>query len=95
MVTKTIQGTTYNITKAPSGSGKKLQATYTNKQTGNKNTIKFGAQGYSSYKDSTGLLPKSSVHGDPERRKRYIARHKANEDWSKPSAGKLSRFLLW
>ncbi|MCP3683148.1 MAG: hypothetical protein GY861_10695 [bacterium] len=95
MVTKRIQGTTYTITKAPAGSGKKLEAKYTNKSTGKTNTIRFGATGYESYKDSTGLLPKSSIHGDPERRKRYIDRHRANENWSKPSAGLLAKSILW
>jgi hypothetical protein len=33
---------------------------------------------------------------DPERKKRYIARHQANEDWSNPeSAGFWSRWVLW
>ena len=33
---------------------------------------------------------------DVERKKRYIARHQANEDWSNPeSAGFWSRWVLW
>ena len=37
-----------------------------------------------------------TMHQDPERRKRYLMRHKAREDWRDPtSAGALSRWLLW
>ena len=33
---------------------------------------------------------------DPERKKAYLARHKANENWKdKESAGFWSRYLLW
>ena len=46
----------------------------------------FGAKGMSDY----------TKHGDEDRKDRYIARHKANEDWTDPTkAGTLSRFLLW
>ena len=35
-------------------------------------------------------------HGDTAKRDAYIARHRVNEDWSKPhKAGTLSRFILW
>lgn len=54
---------------------------------GNK-TVHFGAKGYSDY----------TIHKDPERKERYIQRHKANEDWSKSgidTAGFWSRWLLW
>lgn len=54
---------------------------------GNK-TVHFGAKGYSDY----------TIHKDPERKKRYIDRHKSNEDWSIKginTAGFWSRWLLW
>ena len=51
-----------------------------------KKTVSFGAAGYSDY----------SVHKDPERKQRYINRHKSREDWSDPrTAGYLSRWILW
>lgn len=62
---------------------KKYVATFTN---GKEKEIHFGAKGYSDY----------TIHKDAERRKRYLQRHKANEDWSKPdTAGSLSKHLLW
>jgi hypothetical protein len=46
----------------------------------------FGASGYSDY----------TKHKDPERKKRYIARHSVNEDWKDPrTAGFWSRWILW
>ena len=51
-------------------------------------TIHFGAEGYEDY----------TKHKDPERKKRYITRHKANENWTKSgikTAGFWSRWLLW
>jgi hypothetical protein len=36
-----------------------------------KKTVKFGAKGYSDY----------TIHKDPERKQRYIDRHKKNENW--------------
>ena len=56
-------------------------------QVGNK-TIHFGAKGMSDY----------TLHKDAERRKRYVARHKARENWSKSgmkSAGFWSLWILW
>ena len=49
-------------------------------------TTHFGAAGMSDY----------TKHKDPARKQRYMNRHRATEDWSKPmSAGALSRFILW
>ena len=93
-VTKTIQGTTYTIRKAPAGSGKKLAATYTNKESGREKTILFGQAGAGIYHDKTGLLPKSLLHGDPKRRASYRARH-AKDNLNRPSAGQLSWYLFW
>lgn len=48
--------------------------------------IKFGAYGYSDF----------TKHKDIERKKRYEARHKAREDWTKKnSAGFWSKWILW
>jgi len=52
--------------------------------------VHFGAKGYSDY----------TIHKDPERKQRYINRHKANEKWtgsikSLMTAGALSRWILW
>lgn len=46
----------------------------------------FGASGYSDF----------TIHKDKKRMKRYLARHRDNEDWNDPySAGALSRWVLW
>ena len=51
-----------------------------------KKTVSFGAAGMSDY----------TKHKDPERKQRYIDRHKKNENWSDPTtAGYLSRWILW
>jgi len=51
-----------------------------------KRTLHFGSAGMSDY----------TKHKDEERKKRYIDRHRKNEDWSDPfSRGYWSRFLLW
>ena len=51
-----------------------------------KKTVSFGAKGYS---DMT-------QHKDEERKKRYINRHKKNENWNDPkSAGFYARYILW
>lgn len=50
--------------------------------------VEFGAKGYSDF----------TIHKDPERMQRYLARHKKREDWSKKgidTAGFWSRWLLW
>lgn len=37
-----------------------------------------------------------TLHKDPARKARYLARHAATERWNDPkSAGALSRFVLW
>ncbi len=65
--------------------GKKMKAVFTDKD-GGKKTIHFGAKGMSDY----------TKHGDEERKKRYLARHKANENWNNPkTAGSLSKHILW
>lgn len=50
-------------------------------------TIKFGSLGYEHY---------TSGHLDPKRRKRYMDRHKAREDWNNErSAGFYAYHILW
>jgi acetone carboxylase gamma subunit len=49
-------------------------------------TIRFGAYGYEDY----------TTHKDEERKKLYINRHRARENWNDPTtAGALSYHLLW
>lgn len=49
-------------------------------------TVHFGQDGASDY----------TIHKDPERKKRYIDRHKARENWKDPeTSGFWSRWLLW
>tara|TARA_B100001094_G_C18142127_1_gene778501 strand:+ start:1223 stop:1498 length:276 start_codon:yes stop_codon:yes gene_type:complete len=51
-----------------------------------KKTVHFGAAGYEDY----------TTHGDEERKKSYLARHKPRENWDDPrTAGSLSRWILW
>jgi len=64
----------------------KLVATFKNKETGRTKTTHFGAVGYTDYIKS----------GDEEKKKLYLNRHKARENWNNPtSAGALSRYILW
>ena len=49
-------------------------------------TIPFGASGYSDF----------TIHKDEERKQRYIARHRKNEDWGNAySAGFYAYWVLW
>jgi len=51
-------------------------------------TVHFGAEGMSDY----------TKHKDPERKQRYIRRHRKRENWKKSgidTAGFWSRWLLW
>lgn len=61
--------------------GKKYMATFDDET-----VTHFGADGYSDF----------TKHGDEERKKRYIARHGAQESFTDPkSASTLARFILW
>jgi hypothetical protein len=67
---------------------KKFQAIVPNKALPKKKIVNFGAAGYSDY----------TKHNDDERKDRYIARHKKNEQWGKSgigTAGYYSRWVLW
>ena len=51
-----------------------------------KKTIGFGAKGYSDF----------TQHKDPERKQRYLNRHKKNENWNDPkTAGFYATNILW
>ena len=51
-----------------------------------KKTVSFGAKGYSDV----------TQHKDEERKKRYINRHKKNENWNDPrTAGFYAKHVLW
>lgn len=63
---------------------KKYMAIFKNKD--HLKIIHFGAAGASDF----------IHHRDPERKKRYLDRHRKNEDWNNPiTAGSLSRYILW
>jgi Family of unknown function (DUF5754) len=72
--------------KKSSRADKKLMAIFENTETGRTKTTHFGAAGMSDF----------TKHKDSERKKRYVARHKANENWKDyTSAGALSLYILW
>ena len=83
----------YNITlKKSSKSDKKymviIHVDKSKSKSNSKKTIHFGAKDYSDY----------TKHKDPERKQRYITRHKKTENWKKSgieSAGFWSRWILW
>lgn len=68
---------------------KKLMAIFKIKnESGNEHLkiVHFGAAGMSDY----------TIHRDPERKQRYINRHKKREYWNDPTTpGALSRYILW
>ena len=52
----------------------------------NNKTIHFGASGYADF----------TTHKDEERKRKYISRHKKNENWSDPrTAGFYARNIFW
>ena len=52
----------------------------------NGKTISFGASGYSDF----------TQRKDKDRKRRYINRHKKNEDWANPmTAGFYAKAILW
>ena len=83
---KTYKGYTLVSIKKSTNSGKKLMATFKHIQTGRTKTVHFGAKNYSDY----------IKHGDPQRKQRYINRHRKRENWRNPmTAGALSLYILW
>jgi len=65
---------------------KKFQAVFYTDDMKKVKTTHFGAKGMSDY----------TKHGDDDRKKKYINRHKARENFNDfLSAGSLSRYVLW
>lgn len=65
--------------------GKKYDAVFET-DAGRTKTVPFGAAGMSDF----------TINKDEDRKERYIARHRARENWDKPdTAGALSRWILW
>ena len=66
-------------------SGKKYMAVFT-RDNGRTKTTHFGSAGMDDYTKTK----------DKEQRKRYLDRHRKNENWNDyESAGSLSRYILW
>ncbi len=66
--------------------GKKMKAVFSSSDGRRTKTVHFGAAGMSDY----------TIHKDPERKARYMARHSVSERWHDPmTAGALSRWILW
>ena len=66
--------------------GKKYTAVFYDENKKKIKTTNFGATGYEDY----------TTHGDEERKKRYLDRHKNAENWADyKSAGSLARHILW
>jgi hypothetical protein len=64
----------------------KMVAVFKNKETGRTKTTHFGAVGYTDFTKSK----------DEDKKKLYLARHKARENWNDPTtAGSLSANILW
>jgi len=73
------------VIKKSNKEGKKLMAVFT-MPNGRTRTTHFGAEGMTDY----------TLSKDDERKKRYLARHRKNENWNAPmTAGALSRWILW
>ncbi len=65
---------------------KKLTAIFYDKDNKKIKTVHFGAAGMSDF----------TINKDEERKKRYLNRHRARENWNDPmTGGALARFVLW
>jgi hypothetical protein len=74
------------VIKKSSKPEKKLMAVFSYPDTTRTKTISFGQAG----------APDYTITKDKAQRSRYISRHKAREDWTRPdTAGALSRWILW
>jgi len=75
----------YVYIKKSTKPNKKLMAVFVRHDKTRK-TIHFGQAGQDDY----------TITKDKQQRKRYLDRHRKNEDWTKPeSAGALSKWILW
>lgn len=79
--------TAKKVVISPSKSkGKKLTAIFYDKDNKKIKTVHFGAAGMSDF----------TINKDEERKKRYLNRHRARENWNDPmTGGALARFVLW
>lgn len=69
-----------------SNSKKKYMAVFTESNSFKKKTVHFGSAGMSDF----------TKNKDEERKKRYLDRHRKNENWGDPlTAGALSKWILW
>jgi hypothetical protein len=79
------------VTKTPANSEKKLDAEFcmcqgkTKCKPGERKHILFGSKTSKTYAEGATEQTKNA----------YLARHRVNEDWTKPNAGSLSRYILW
>ena len=71
--------------KPSTKSGKKLMATFENKNNKRRSVTHFGATGYSDY----------TLSKDKEQRTRYRSRHKGDNLTNPRSPGALSWYILW
>ena len=70
------------VIKRSTNPKKKLMAEFSNP----KKTIHFGSAGMTDF----------TLSKETDRKKRYLARHRKNENWNDPrTAGALSRWILW
>jgi len=74
--------------------GKKYSASIQHKTTGKKRTVNFGAIGYSTYHDKTGL-GLYDVHGNKKRKTSYRARHSVYLRKGYYSPSHFSFYYLW
>ena len=73
------------VIKKSDKAGKKLMAVFT-RDNGRTKSTHFGSAGMDDYTKTK----------DKSQRKRYLDRHRKNENWNNPeSAGALSRWILW
>lgn len=64
--------------------GKRYTATLTNAD--RRRTVHFGSDSHENF----------TIHKDVDRRARYLARHRANENWRNPDKSAFwARWLLW
>ena len=72
--------------KPSTNKNKKYMAIFYDDKGKKKKTTHFGASGMSDF----------TKHGDEDRKKRYLDRHRPRENWDKyMTAGSLSRYILW
>lgn len=66
--------------------GKRYTAVFRDSESGREKRVNFGDASMENF----------TIHKDPERRKRYLDRHKSRENWNDPlTPGALSRWILW